>query len=1379
MLNKIFKYKITFILFLNALFCFSQTEKLSFDDLTIQGIPFNKKVNTLFLDSIGYLWIGTNTGLYRYDGYHLREYQSNVFDPHSLTNNSINSIIEDNNKNLWIGSESFLIYFDRNQDKFKGFYRNSTSVVLSKTSEGKILTNVRNTGLISIEPNKLVDKIKFDSQINYENLNDLLKFDKKINTIIEDSFKRYWAGTSKGIFFIDKNKKIIQTNFKDEVVAMRTLNNNQIAAATSDGFYILQYNTTNNNIEILENYPNFLKPLGTAGTISSMILGANKNELWIGTTDGLIKVVRNNNKYNFFRFSNQTANNNRLSNQINSTVIDKYDNLWVGSSKGITKQISRSALFNFNNLSSFLRYKNTTINSFLYLSGDDNFIGTNNGLFKHNSKTNSYKEIEIICDSKISKINKLYYNYTKTELILCTDNSLYQSIDFTNNTNKITLKKIKTYNKQITDVAAISGKEIWVGLWEGGIDIINNSLPLTKFKKEVLSKLKNNHVSVLHFTKDFNLWIGNRGESIFKVDLKNEFCQEYQPNKEGLTSKAIISIFEDRKNNIWVGTRGGGLNLYNKKTNAFTNFNDIKGFNPKTIASIKEDQNGNIWMSTQEGLTRFDVLKKKFTPFGIEDGIFDIEFAFNTSSSNKGNTILYFATTNGFYTVHPNLFIQKLKLPSTVITSFTTLNAENENHLNSELNSINKTNYNSTEPIVLNYEQNNIAINFSSLDLTSPRKNEYSYILEGLNDYWVYTDASNRNANYNNLSPGTYTFKVKSSNSDGIWNETPTTLKFTITPPFWRSTFAYFVYFITILGLIYLGYLLINRWYNLKNNLIKETISREKDNQYNNMKMVFFTDISHELRTPLTLILGTIEKVINEKKFTLSPLTSQRIYNNTLRMLRLINQIMDIRKFDEGKLKLTISKNDIVKDISIIKNSFNDFAKIYDINYEFICDEKEITGWYDVDILEKILFNILSNAFKFTKNNGNISVHLSLAIPQNLDPAVLDIKKNKYIKCAVKDNGNGIPEKDLAHIFDRYYQSTKNHSNHISGTGIGMELVHKLIEKHHGYIMVESKEDVFTEFTFYLPINKDRFHKSERINSGMPLNKSFIQNSEFQVIEEVSSEFETKIYPKNNSNPKILLVEDNSEVRTMLKEELINQYTVIEASNGQEGYEKIVKEKPFLIISDILMPVEDGISMLKRIKKNKEINTIPIFMLTAKTSEESKIDCLSLGADDYIEKPFSLEFVKWKIKNILHSREELKVRFSKIITSEPSEIEVDSNDEKFIKKLIKIIEDSMNDDQLSVEYLASEIGMSRANLYRKVQAIVNDTPVNFIKTIRLKRAAQLLKKNELYLSEIAYMTGFNNQKYFGKCFQKEFKMSPTEYIKKFANEKDTKPIDFS
>ncbi|MFN3802032.1 ATP-binding protein, partial [Belliella pelovolcani] len=531
-------------------------------------------------------------------------------------------------------------------------------------------------------------------------------------------------------------------------------------------------------------------------------------------------------------------------------------------------------------------------------------------------------------------------------------------------------------------------------------------------------------------------------------------------------------------------------------------------------------------------------------------------------------------------------------------------------------------------------------------------------------------------------------------------------------------------------------------------------------------------DISHELRTPLSLILGSMEKVVKNNDLKLDTSSSQRIYSNTLRMKRLINQIMDLRKFEEGRLILNISKNDIIEDIKIIKDAFNDFAKNNHIKYEFQSNHTRLKAWYDVDILEKILFNLLSNAFKYTPENGEITVTLELDDRGGDQTEATDLEKGTYIKCSVLDTGIGIPKSDLPFIFDRFYQSKKTYKNQIPGTGIGMELVQKLVERHHGTIEVDSIENEYTKFTFYLPIKKSRFKKSEIVNIDTPLKRNFIKNSEYQVIEKIIHEGHNTKEIRRSGKPKILLVEDNLDLRQMLKEELQGEFEVIQASNGTEGYEVALAEKPELIVSDILMPVEDGVSMLKRIKANDLLKSIPVFMLTAKNSEKDKISCLQLGADDFIEKPFSLEFVKWKIRNTLIKTSELKEKYTKIITADPIDKEIVSNEEKFIRKLINIIEQHLGDEFLGVEFLATEIGMSRAHLYRKIKAITDDTPVNFIKNIRLKRAAQLLKKNSMYISEIAYVTGFNNQKYFGKCFRKEFNMSPTEYIKKYAGQEE-------
>jgi signal transduction histidine kinase/ligand-binding sensor domain-containing protein/AraC-like DNA-binding protein len=1365
---------ICFVLIYNS--SLSQSNQHYFNELDIQGKSFNKSINVLFEDSFGFLWIGTNTGLYKYDGNELIEYQYNVFNPHSIPNNSINSIVEDANKNLWIGSESYLIHFNRNEVKFKGYYKNITSTVLQKAANGNIWANARNTGLILIEPNEDMGKIKLDSHFNYDNPN-LLKFDIQINTLSEDNFGRKWIGTPEGNFILDKNNKYVASTFKKSIRSLKTFGNNRFIAITDKDLYILGYNKTDYSLEILEQYLNIMIPFGLDGVLNDLTINPCNENIWIGTSQGLIKALRTKNSYNFSVFLKGNSKGDLLNDQISSVIFDSYNNLWIGSSKGINKQINRTSIFEHNKIPKVNKFNNSRTNTIYNYSGNTVLVGMQNGLYRFNPRNQNYQKVAL----PFNNVDVIEKRYENDNLLIANGNTLYETEEYKPVKHHLNVTKVKTFDAHITDIAVINGNEIIIGIWGKGIRILNSENELSKFKKRIITKLAKAHISNILLTQDNELWIGTRGEGLFKVNLNNETFEEYLPSVEdGLTSNAILCVFEDSKKNVWIGTRGGGLNKYIKSTNSFEHFgNTNSSIKTITVCAIQEDSGNNIWMSTKNGLVRFDVLNEKFIPFGDEDGIVESEFTYNSSSSSNNKEKLYFGCPNGFYTVNPNNFSQKDIIPTTVITRFSTLGATNNNGTNSELNLTNKINVNSKSPIILPYDQNNIVVNFSSLDLTIPNKNEYAYTLEGLNDYWVFTNASNRNANYNDLSPGEYIFKVKSSNSDGIWNETPTILNFKIKPPFWKSNWAIFCYWLLATLIIIISSILIRRWYNLKKNLVKETISREKDNEHNRMKMVFFTDISHELRTPLSLILGTIEKVIKEKKFTLSPHTSQRIYNNTLRMHRLINQIMDIRKFDVGKFKLSISKNDIAKDFSIIKDSFNDFARIHEIKYEFIYSEVEIKGWYDVDILEKTLFNLLSNAFKYTKEKGEITVSLQQVNAKDGNIKGLDLEKNTYIKCVVRDNGMGISKKDLPFIFDRYYQATKSNSNQIPGTGIGMELVHKLIERHHGIISVESEENVFTEFTFYLPINKDRFSKSELIKTAIPLKKSFINNSEFQVIEEVTSKFNAKVNSKEHKNPKVLIIEDNEDLRRMVKEELQDEFNIIEASNGKEGYEHIIKENPLLIISDILMPVEDGISMLKRVKNNPEINNIPIFMLTAKNSEETKIECLALGADDYIEKPFSLEFVKWKVRNTLIRRKELKEKFSKVITTEPSEINIDSNDDKFIKKLIKIIENSMGDNLLSVEYLASEVGMSRANLYRKLQVIINDTPVNFIKKIRLKRAAQFLKKNDIYISEVAYMTGFNNQKYFGKCFSKEYGMSPTEYIKKYGEKPIATNIDFS
>ncbi|MBC9797175.1 two-component regulator propeller domain-containing protein [Sinomicrobium weinanense] len=1345
---------------------YSQSGETHFHELTVKGVPFNKNINVLFEDSFGFLWIGCNTGLYRYDGNTITEYQYDSLDPNSIPNNNINSIVEDPDKNLWIGSESYLIFYSRKKDIFKGFYKNSRSDALYLDSQGFVWSNRKKTGLIKITPHQSADSIKFETYFNYIHSSTFLRGEKKIvNSMTEDNLGRKWVGTPQGIFGMTPDNLIMPTSFDKHVKSLKKFDDDLFMALTNKGLYILKYNATDYTLQVVEAYSTLLKADHITPINTSMAVTSDGN-LWIGTTHGLLKGERKRSGYEFNCFSSSNTKGSLLNNQVNTLTMDSYENLWIGTLKGINKYVGRTSVFEHHPVRDKHLTKNTLVNRFI-TCGKDVYLSTSTGIYRYNQDSNTSEKLHETLDN----IKTIKFNYEKDGFYIAHNNSLYRTGSLKIPDRSDGLKFVTKFNKIIMDMACIRKNEVWVGLWEGGVQIFNGNNPLSPFQEDVVRKTAMTHVSVMLRDRSGNLWVGARGEGLFKINPDRKTITHYTPSKENsLSSDAILSLLEDEQHNIWIGTRGGGLNRYNPFNDTFTSYTKKDGLRSNTISAVQKDMQGNIWVSTNAGLARFDINSKKFMSFGIEDGIGESEFIFNSGSANGGH--LYFGHSNGFYSVNTNKYSQTDIVPLTVITSFNAMGPSEKKKGMQAASGKNRPLLNSESPIVLPFDRNNINIEFSSLDLTAPQKNKYAYMLEGVNDYWIYAHGPNNSVNYNDLLPRTYTFKVKSTNSDGVWNETPASLTFEIIPPVWLSKWAIAGY--AILGLLLLGvaFILVKRWYRLKKKLVKETISREKDNEHNRMKMIFFTDISHELRTPLSLIMGSIEKVVRNKDFTLNPLAIQRLHNNSIRMQRLIDQIMDIRKFDAGGFRVLASKNNAINDIRTFKNAFNDFAKIYHIQYSFIHEDEEIKAWYDTEILEKILFNLLSNAFKYTPEKGEITVTAQKARLDDAAAGKLNLSEGKYLVCSIRDNGVGIPGEELGFIFDRYYQSTKLPGNQIPGTGIGMELVQKLITSHHGAIEVESEEDVYTEFTFYLPVSKKQYPESEILKANGKSIKRHPYKSNRQIIAPPPVT-EGNTVPKPGNKPKILLVEDHVELRTMMKEELRADFHVLEASDGREGYALATEKTPQLIISDILMPVEDGIGMLKKIKENTETNHIPVFMLTARDSDDVKVQCLSLGADDYIEKPFSLDFVKWKVKNTLLVRRQLKEKYSKVITGGPSEIEIPSVDEKFIKKLVTIIENSMDDNLLSVEYLASEVGMSRANLYRKLQAIAGETPVNFIKKIRLKRGAQLLKNNNLYISEVAYMTGFRNQKYFSNCFKKEYGMAPKDYARQYADRKKT------
>ncbi|WP_299551480.1 two-component regulator propeller domain-containing protein [Seonamhaeicola sp.] len=1352
------KYSILIVLLLNQMFHVYGQNDYYFKKLEVDGISFNYNVRTIFKDSYGLLWIGTNDGLYQYNGSEIKAFLYDVFNEYSLPNNTINkNILEDHNRDLWLGTSSYLVMYNRKKDQFLGFKKSYTFLPLQVTSNGNIWVEKLNHGLFNVTTNK--DKTKANIGNNF-----FEKFGQttsgRINALIEDKFQRIWIATSKGIFLHTEDKLVQSSGFNLQVLQLKPYKENTLLAVCRDGIYILEYNYSDASLRVLNKFSDFLNHnTPRPRNITDAVKDSNSDDLWVGTNLGLFKINVNgeDKKYTGF-FSDEDASNTLNANHITSLCYDDFNNLWVGSLNGVNKVVKRSKLFKYVKPIQNQNLENVFAQTLFTDKQDNLWLPIGGQLFKCNVEEESYQAIK----TNINNIRGIVPTYDGKQWILFNRRNVFYTKQIQSTTRSIETSLIKSYKKRIETVLPLNNGEILVGLWgQGGVDILNSKEGLSNFKKSFIKQFKGKNVFALRQDKFGNIWIGTRGTGLFRINTEKEEIKEYLPDSSlGITSNAILSFY-DTKDNFWITTRGGGIMRYNYSSDTFFPYNRNDGLNSLTVTAVQQDSKGTLWFSTGSGIARYDKEADKFLSLGYRDDIEEVSFVFNSSAASRDKAYIYFGCKGGFYIVNTEEFRLNEKKPNTFITKFSTIGVEK----NAKIKSNRITNYNirDDKKTVLTYDKNNVMINFSSSDFTAPYRNKYAYKLEGLNDFWVYTNNSNKTAIFNDLTPKDYVFKVKSSNSNGTWNENPAVFMFTVKPPFWLSNVAILIYTLLALISLYIAYYLIKKWYDLKQNIIKETISHQKDNQHNRMKMIFFTDISHELRTPLSLISGVIEKVQTERQYNISPSTVSRIRANVNKMGRLINQIMDIRKFEAGEFRIKVSKNDIIEDFKNIKNAFDDFADIYDINFYFRSKQDHLKAYYDIEILDKILYNLLSNAFKYTPEKGTIEIIIEKVHSDNISNQEIELKKEgKHIKCSIKDTGVGIPKEDLNFIFDRFYQANKVPTHQIPGTGIGMELVQKLIECHNGAIKVDSEENVYTTFTFYIPIEKEHYKKNE-------FRKEKPKNTIRPLIRQQTAIMESfEEGPLDGNKPKVLLIEDKREIRAMVKDYLKTDFNILEASNGKEGYEVIVKEEPQLIISDILMPIQDGITMLKDIKKNPKICHIPIIMLTAKDLLEVKIECLALGADDYIEKPFSLEYIKWKVKNMLLSRRHMQEKFSKVISAEPSNLDIESHDEKFIRKLIRIIENSIDDDLLTVEFLASEVGTSRANLYRKLKTIINDSPSNFIKKIRLKRAAQLLEETSLYVSEVAYMCGFKNQKHFSKVFSKEFGVSPSDYAQQFS-----------
>jgi signal transduction histidine kinase/AraC-like DNA-binding protein/AmiR/NasT family two-component response regulator len=832
-----------------------------------------------------------------------------------------------------------------------------------------------------------------------------------------------------------------------------------------------------------------------------------------------------------------------------------------------------------------------------------------------------------------------------------------------------------------------------------------------------------------------------------------------------INSEQINYIFEsedDNSNVLWIGTSGGGLNRFERKTEIFSHFTVDDGLPDNVIYGILEDDHRNLWLSTDNGLSRFNPDTKLFRNFDVNDGLLGNQFNPGACSKNINGEML-FGSTKGLIAFHPDSLIDNPHIPNIVITDFQLFNKpvkiEKKNTAENDENYKLPAAVSQLKKIKLTYQENIFSFEFAALDYRSPNKNQYVYMLEGLESDWNYTDYTRRYATYTNLDPGEYTFRVKGSNNDGIWNEKGTSIQIIISPPWWKTNLVYAFYLLVVGSIVFATWRAQLRRIRLKQQLKMEHFESEKLREVDQLKSRFFTNISHEFRTPLTLIIGSVKQMLAGDFIGNFKEQYRMIIRNGERLLKLINEILDLSKLESGQMKLQVVETDIVQFLKGIVLNFSPLADRKKVTLKFKSTEDELIGYVDHDKLEKIVTNLLSNAFKFTPEEGKIIVSISPLVP----PLLRGDAEGRGVEIKISNTGPGIPADRIDKIFDRFYQSDDNYKKDGEGTGVGLALAKELVELCRWEISVSSIPDKRTTFIITLPVAKECF-KADEI---MEKTESAGRKPETGIESGSDIQFPDSVLPSPvsvKSSPVLLIVEDNPDVTAYISSFMKHDYLIVTAENGEEGLKKSLDTYPDLIISDVMMPEMDGFEFCQKVKSDECISHIPVILLTAKADLDSKIKGLEFGADDYISKPFEADELKVRSKNLIEQRIKLREKFSRMIEIKPGEIAASSMDEQFLQRLLDIFENHISDPDYNTESFAREIGMSRSNLYRKIQALTNQSTHNFFQSLRLKRAAQLLRKRSATISEIAYAVGFNSPSYFSKVFRKHFDQSPSDFV---------------
>ncbi len=1324
---------------------------LSFDFYSQEHGLSNNQIHCVLQDRKGWMWIGTSQGVCRFDGYRFTVFKNDPEDTTSLKGNLVRTIFEDSKGQIWVGTENGgLNKFNREKENFAHLFYSKQLGSLKDVSVTAIQED--KSGNLWIGTETTLYKIENESVLTVINPANLTDFTEYFRVLRIDQSGLIWIGTNEGTFVYHPF-----SNLAEHVKLPGSLENEEIWEIVADedgtvwiGTYASGLYVVNAASMVARHL--VIDPENDRSNTVRAISRAPSGKYWIGTRGGLyfydksIGVVA---KY----YHDDREPKSLVNNSVLCISRDAKGNVWIGTRQGLNLLIEeRINILGYKSMPGDNRYLNNgEIYTFLADQKGDIWMGTENGGIN-------------ILNRKTGRFSYL--------------------LPQKNNSNSLSSNCIKAFLEDGND-------NLWIGTFLGGLDVYNTrSGKFSHFKNDPSdpNSLSDNRVWALLRDSNNDIWVGTtkgvdrfdaakrnfvhypnltNGQQVSWMAEDHDHCLWigtdeliiYDPKNQKITrlEESTRSMLEDSKHRVWISTLSHGIALYAKEKGIIRYYNEKNGLANNQALAILEDNEHFLWISTTNGLSKFDPEKERFHNFSTKNGFQNDQFTYGAAYKLPSGELM-FGGISGFNIFDPAKIKSGEYFAPIVFTDLKILNKSVR--IGQDAGDVLTKSISETEKIVLKYEQNSVSLEFASIDFANIMGIQYSYFMEGFDGDWT-EPSDKRLATYTNLNPGTYTFRVKTVSMDRQESKTGPALTIEVLPPVWQAWWFRLLVFFFILGLVYWLISFLQNREKLKHNLVFEKIKAKKLHELDMMKLRFYTNISHEIRTPLTLILGPLEKMRNNT----IPQTEIKghlevMHRNANQLHQLINQLLDFRKMESGNLKLVLKRGDLVSFVSGIVGSFVKFAEEKEIELKFNSLKKEIVTNFDEDKIAKIMNNLLSNAFKFTSKGGKIIVNISLVFDAEDHEVSNDASDKRMIEITVKDTGIGISQSNLEKIFNRFFQVEQEAVQ--TGTGIGLALTKELVKLHNGKIFVTSKQGKSSKFTVQLPFD-----------DGKHAETTDIQNSE-GVVREVSATLSDEhANDIQVAGQKImLLVDDNADVRYFIKSHFSSGYQVLEAKDGVEGWNIALKSIPSIIISDVMMPDMDGFEFCRKIRKDERTSHIPILLLTALGSREHEIEGLSQGADDYITKPFDITVLQTKVENILSVRQSLKQKYSGEMMLQPRNILLSSPDERFLQKAIDVVENNISDPDLDIDRFAVEIGVSRMQLYRKLHALTEMTVKEFVRNIRLKRAAQLLVQKKMNVSEVAYAVGFKDLSHFRKCFRQEFGMSASAYIDKHSPVQD-------